>query len=853
MLERLHARGGAPAIVGRQQWTYGDLAAEAEAVEERLRSASGARRLVLVEAANDAESVAAYLGALAGGHVVLLSHGGATDALAGAYRPDVVLRPEPAAPAGVALDERDDARHRLHPDLVLLLSTSGSTGSPKLVRLGAAGVLSNALAIGRYLGIRPTDRASLSLPLHYCYGLSILHSNLAAGAAVVLDDRSVVDDAFWAELDRWGATSISGVPHTFELLDRAGFDGRDLPTLRYVTQAGGRLAPETVRRYALLGRERGWDFFVMYGQTEATARIAYLPPELAAQHPDAIGVAIPGGDLRLERGELVYRGPNVMLGYATTPGDLALGRAVRELRTGDLAEVGADGLFRIVGRASRFVKPFGLRVDLDRIEGELTRRGLVAACAGDDRRVVAAVEGAGSDDDVVAAVQYVVALPRAAVAVVRVDQLPRLPSGKPDHRAVAALAPAAAPGDAALGDQTIGRLFSVVLGVADVSPSDTFVDLGGDSLSYVEMSIALGARLGPLPAAWPSMTVGELERLGAPAAPDEPRGRRTPGTRWRSVETNVALRALAIVAIVGSHTGFMNVRGGAHVLLAVAGFNTARFQLARLARPGTEAVRGLAAGAARVAVPAGAWIGAWTAFGDHYSPANVLFVRTLTGSSAWSEEWQYWFVEVLVQLLAGLALLAAVPFTRRLLTRRSFEVALGLTLVGLAFRYDAFGVANERLIHRVDGVAWIFTLGWAVARARHLWHRLAVTALLLAGIPHYFESGRRESYAAAGILALVWVARVVVPARAVPVVRVLAASSLYVYLTHWHLYRHVDGRAGSFAALVVSLVAGAGVWWAVEAVSARARAAYRDFRTSHPAGGRISWWRIGGTHSPSTS
>ena len=201
------------------------------------------------------------------------------------------------------------------------------------MRLSHGNLEANAAAIASYLALDADDRAAMTLPLHYCYGLSVLHSHLSCGAGVALTDRSVVDPCFWDLFRSQRCTSFAGVPHTFELLDRIGFDRLALPTLRYVTQAGGRLDPDTVRRYAGLGARDGWDLVVMYGQTEATARMAYLPPHLAATRPEAIGVPIPGGSFEIDpsdagdpdEGELVYRGPNVMLGYASSRRDLALG------------------------------------------------------------------------------------------------------------------------------------------------------------------------------------------------------------------------------------------------------------------------------------------------------------------------------------------------------------------------------------------------------------------------------------------------------------------------------------------------------------------------------------------------
>ena len=377
-LARDLARHGArPALVhGDTRLTYAELA---ERVAEVGRRLGPVRRLVLLCAANEPDAVATHLGALAAGHVVLLVPGDDPRHVEGwtrTYDPDVVVR---RGPDGWRTEERrTGSAHVLHPELALLLSTSGSTGSPKLVRLSAEGVQANAEAIAGYLGLTADDRTATTLPMAYCYGLSVLHSHLVAGAQVVLTGASVVDPCFWRACRDEGVTSLSGVPHTFTLLERAGLldpdrPDRDLPALRRLTCAGGRLAPQEVRRRAAAGRERGVDLWVMYGQTEATARMAYLPPELALERPSCVGVPVPGGSIRLDpvdecagpdRGEIVYAGPNVMLGYAESASDLRLGRVVDELRTGDLARRTEDGLLEVLGRRSRFAKVFGLRVDL---------------------------------------------------------------------------------------------------------------------------------------------------------------------------------------------------------------------------------------------------------------------------------------------------------------------------------------------------------------------------------------------------------------------------------------------------------------------------------------------------------
>jgi len=275
--------------------TYAGLA---ELVARRAADLGTTRRLVLLAGANRVEPLVTYLAALSAGHPVILVPGDNPGNLAGvveAYDPDVVVDPD-----GGLTERRPGTAHDLHPELALLLSTSGSTGSPKLVRLSTDNVQANAESIAEYLAIRPSDVAATTLPMHYCYGLSVIHSHLLAGASLMLTSLSVVDGCFWEQFRAAGATTFAAVPYTFDLLDRVGFESMDLPSLRYVTQAGGRLAPDRVRRFAELGRRRGWDLFVMYGQTEATARMAYLPPDLALTSPGSIGIPVPGGSFHLE-------------------------------------------------------------------------------------------------------------------------------------------------------------------------------------------------------------------------------------------------------------------------------------------------------------------------------------------------------------------------------------------------------------------------------------------------------------------------------------------------------------------------------------------------------------------------
>lgn len=769
----------------------------------------------MLAGANTVDAVVAYLAALAGGHPLLLVTPGAADDLAAAYDPDVVLHP---TAGGLVFEERRAASaHTPHPDLALLLSTSGSTGSPKLVRLSLDNLQANAEAIARYLDIRPTDRAATTLPMHYCYGLSVINSHLLRGAGLILTDLSVTDSCFWDLFRAQRGTAFAGVPYTFDLLDRVGFERLRLPDLRYVTQAGGRLAPDRVRRYAALGRRAGWDLFVMYGQTEATARMAYLPPELASTRPSAIGVPIPGGSFRLSplpdgdagTGELVYSGPNVMLGYALGPADLSLGRTVDELHTGDIARRAPDGLYEIVGRCGQFAKLRGLRIDPRRVEELLDRHGVTGYCVGGDDELLVAAREPAEPARVRRLVVAGTGLPPGAVRVVAVAELPRLPSGKPDHGAVRALALPSVPSPA--GD--LCALYAEVLDTDEVTPEHSFVSLGGDSLSYVEMSLRLERALGHLPADWHTTPIRSLR------APARPR-------RRHALDTTVALRALAIVLVVGTHATLFNLSGGAHLLLGVAGFNFARFHLTG-ARRG-ERLRHIGTSIRRIAVPSVVWIAAVMLVTGQYGLPSLFLLGGVFGPSPGWSGWHFWFVEALVYILAVAAALLAVPALDRLERRYPYGFPVGIVLIGLVTRYDLLGLREHYHLPSAVRVFWLFAIGWAAAKAATVRQRALVTLAAVVTVPGYFDDLAREAVVLVGLVLLIWVPSLPSVRAVSRAAGVLAAGSLYIYLTHWQVYPRLDHH-NALLAVAASLTAGL----AYAALVARAsRTAPRLFRTA---------------------
>ncbi|AVO28927.1 AMP-binding protein [Stenotrophomonas maltophilia] len=445
-------------IDGEQSLDFITLAHAADAHAARLPDGRG---MGLLCVPSDVDAVALYLGALRSGRQVPLLLQPDTDptllgALVEHYQPDWVASPEQPATGyrtvyegqALSLHLRNTAAalDPPHPDLALLLSTSGSTGSSKLVRLSFSGLDANASAIVDYLGLHADDRAITTLPLAYSFGMSILNSHLAVGGSVVLSEDSLMTREFWDSARRHRITSLSGVPATFEILRRMGLARLQLPSLRMLTQAGGRLRDELVAHFAESSQAHGLEFFVMYGQTEASPRISYVPAARIIEKVGSIGIPVPGGHMQVDAttGELIYSGPNVMMGYATTRADLAKGDELQGvLRTGDLARVDEDGFHYITGRAKRFLKISGNRVNLDEVEAMLSAAlSQQIVCSGDDDDLVAFSHGAqvAEQAQVRQLVQERYKLFGGHVRTLHLDALPLMASGKVDYQSLRQMA-----------------------------------------------------------------------------------------------------------------------------------------------------------------------------------------------------------------------------------------------------------------------------------------------------------------------------------------------------------------------------------------------------------------------------
>ena len=337
--------------------------------------------------------------------------------------------------------------YEINPEVLLCLTTSGTTGSPKLVKLTETNLRSNAESIAEYLKITEEERAITSLPMYYSFGMSVINSHLIKGATLLLTDKAVIQREFLNFLKEGKATSIAGVPYTYEMLRRLRFLKMDLPELKTMIQAGGKLNANIVKEYVEVAQANGKEFIVMYGQTEAAPRMSYLPFDKALDKYASIGIAIPGGKLSVRDvndqeittpdtdGELIYEGSNVCMGYAECIEDLAKGDENHGvLHTGDVARFDSDGYFYITGRMKRFVKVWGNRCNLDATEQLVKTITTSCACVGVDDKITVVVTQDGLEDKIKNYLVDKTGLNIRAFDVKVVDAIPTLPSGKLDYQ-----------------------------------------------------------------------------------------------------------------------------------------------------------------------------------------------------------------------------------------------------------------------------------------------------------------------------------------------------------------------------------------------------------------------------------
>jgi len=437
--------------------TYDELAGKGLRLIEKI----GKRCLVFVLCRNEKGALLGYTAFLHSGIVPVMLEANLEKTLLASlmkcYNPDFLWLPVEMSSdfnhckcvyetwSYALLKTKNEIVYPLYENLALLLTTSGSTGSPKLVRQSYDNVRANTESIADYLSLDANELPITTMPMSYTYGLSIINTHLWVGAPVLLTQKTLMQKDFWRQMRDCGVTSFGGVPYIYEMLDKLRFFQMQLPALHTMTQAGGKLSPELHKKfaeYAIANKKR---FIVMYGQTEATARMSWLPHEKSLEKYGSMGIAIPGGEFSLIDvdgneitkpevvGELVYKGANVTLGYAECGEDL-----IKEderggvLQTGDMAKRDSDGYYYIAGRKKRFLKIYGSRVNLDETERLLNSEfvEVECACGGVDDKMAVYITNGKAADSVIKYLVEKTRLNHKAFEVIPVGKIPRNDSGK---------------------------------------------------------------------------------------------------------------------------------------------------------------------------------------------------------------------------------------------------------------------------------------------------------------------------------------------------------------------------------------------------------------------------------------
>ncbi len=421
-----------------KQLTYGEILDLSSIIMDNVP----VRSLCFMMVENNVDSLAWVMASLIGERLVPLILNAKTDEtlynnLLQTYKPAYIWK------AGT-LQRTENPIAPLHPDLSHLLPTSGSTGSPKLVRHKYDNIEAAGLNISTFFELKETDRPLMVLPLYYTMGLSMVFSHLRVGATVLITNRSMTDAAFWKFLKEEHATSFTGVPYSFQILNLMRFFRMDLPDMELLTQGGGKMPHDLNVKFAEYCRDHNKRWIATYGQSECTARMAYLPAKWALDKVGSIGIAVPNGELSLidengnaittphTEGEMCYRGKNVTMGYATCLEDLTKGDERNGfIRTGDLAFFDEDGCYYIVGRMGRFLKLFGMRVGLDECEQIITNDCQAdCACVGTDEKMIVYITDAAKQQAVKDALVEKTHIVATSFEIRVIDAIPKNEAGK---------------------------------------------------------------------------------------------------------------------------------------------------------------------------------------------------------------------------------------------------------------------------------------------------------------------------------------------------------------------------------------------------------------------------------------
>ena len=442
----------------KENITYRQLLNYSDKISKNINK----RSLIFILCSNTFESIIFYVGVLRSGAIPLLLESNISqtilDNLIQKYQPEFIVCNKLNLKTiknyieifklenNILLKIKSKINYKINDDLALLLSTSGSTGSPKFVRLSHKNLLTNTKQISSFLPTGPSEISITTMPMSYTYGLSIINTHIMNGSKIFVSERSIVEKLFWTNLNNFNVTNFGGVPFFYKILNKLNFKNIETKNLKYITQAGGKLENKLAQKIIETCDKKNIKFYMMYGQTEATARISYVPCEKVKEKLGTIGNLVEGGKIWLEddqgnvikkinqEGELIFSGKNVCLGYSEDYKDLIKGNENNEiLRTGDLAKIDVKGNYFIVGRKKRFSKIFGLRINLDDLEEKLNLKGFDCACSGNDEKIIIFIRESNNSTQIKDYIKKNFKIQDSGFKLIPVKEIPRTYSGKIDY------------------------------------------------------------------------------------------------------------------------------------------------------------------------------------------------------------------------------------------------------------------------------------------------------------------------------------------------------------------------------------------------------------------------------------
>ena len=440
-------------IYSDQIWSYKEFFEKSDFLFKNCE-----REVVLILCSRDIGTLASYIGAARNNLIPLLVEGDikdeALERIINKYKPRYIFHKQDRSIRSFTqshnvisefseyvLSEYDVEKKELFDDLGLLLLTSGSTGDPKSVRITHSNLIHATKSITEYLELSHSRIAISMLPFHYSYGLSVLHNALMSRSKIFLSERSILEKEIWDEIIEYNVTDFSGVPFIFEIMSRMKIsDAYD--QLSCITQAGGKLAPKYTEHFLKLSEKHNFKYFTMYGQTEASPRISYVPYETAKEKLGTVGIPISCGSVSIDKinpdsdeGELIYEGPNVCLGYAKSWNDLNSKDEFKgKIRTGDIVTIDDDGFISIIGRTKRFVKLKGISVNMDHIESLIQNLDISCHVIGKDDKIVIVLDDVSKHQNIIQElIQNNFNFHKSLINYEESD-ISYLPSGKPNYQ-----------------------------------------------------------------------------------------------------------------------------------------------------------------------------------------------------------------------------------------------------------------------------------------------------------------------------------------------------------------------------------------------------------------------------------